>query len=144
MASNKSRSEQTNQVGWSAPPATAATTALQGMVNQGVDYSTPIRNAYARAEQNLSKSYQSPLGAYTTADVRDRALRSQKSDLQQSMGIDLSNAAQENAQGQFQRQATVAGLTAPQMYNSKSINEQKFAMGDFLGMAFGGASSALM
>jgi len=140
MASNKSRTE--NEVSWSTPPPTAATTALQGMVNQGVDYSTPIRNAYARAEQNLSKSYQSPLGAYTTADVRDRALRSQKSDLHQSRGIDLSNAAQENAQGQFGRQATVAGLTAPQMYNS--AQSQKFTAGDFLGMAFGGASSALM
>jgi hypothetical protein len=140
MASNKSRSE--NEVSWSTPPATQATTNLQGLVDKGADFSTPIRNAYARAEQNLSKSYQSPLGAYTTADVRDRALRSQKSDLQQSMGLDLSNAAQENAQGQFQRQATVAGLTAPQMYNS--AQSQKFTAGDFLGMAFGGASSALM
>lgn len=130
MASNKSK--QTNQVSWSAPPATQATTNLQAMVDKGVDYATPIRNAYARAEQNYDRSYKNPLGAYTTADVRDKSIRANHNQMQQELGLDLSNAAQQNAQGQFQRQATVAGLTAPQMYQSGS--SQKFTAGDALGM----------
>lgn len=135
------KTTQETTPGWSAPPPTAATTALQGMVNQGVDYSTPIRNAYARAEQNLKKSYQSPLGAYTTADVRDRALRSQQSDMHQSMGLDLSAAAQDSAQGQFNRQATVAGLTAPQMYNAKQVTTQRDPWGTAMGI--GGLATSL-
>lgn len=139
MSSSKNR--QVNKVNWSTPPPTQATTALQGMVDQGADYTTPIRNAYARAEQGLSHSYQNPLGAYTTADVRDKSLRQQNTNLNQQMGMDLATAAQENAQGRFNRQATVAGLTAPQMYNSES--RQAFTAGDYLGMAFGGGSAAL-
>lgn len=139
MSSSKSRQE--NQVSWSTPPPTQATTNLQGLVNQGVDYSTPIRNSYARAEQNLNRSYTNPLGAYTSADVRDKSLRTQNADLHQNMGLDLANAAQENAQGQFNRQATVAGLTQPISYTSSS--RQPFTAGDFLGLGFSGASSAL-
>jgi len=134
---------QTNQVGWSAPPPTQATTNLQGLVDKGPDYTTPIRNAYGRAEHELSHSYQSPLGAYTTADVRDKSLRSQNSDLQQSMGLDLSNAAQENAQGQFNRQATVAGLTAPQMYNSSSKSVSPYSMME-IGSGIAGMGGSLL
>ncbi len=143
MASNKSSTTQTNSPGFATPPPTAATTALQGMVNQGPDYSTPIRNAYGRAEQNLSKSYSNPLGAYTTADVKDKAMRSQMSDLEQSKGLDLSNAAQQNAQGQFSRQATVAGLTAPQMYNAQSKSVTPWSFGDTLGVGTSLGGSAL-
>jgi len=143
MASNKSKTIQDNTLGWGTPPPTHATEALQGMVDNGVDYSTPIRNAYGRAEQNLSHSYQNPLGAYTTADVMDKSLRSQNSDLMQSEGLDLSNAAQQNAQGQFNRQAAVAGLTAPQAYNAKQVTTVPFQAGDALGIGFGAANAAL-
>ncbi len=140
---NKAKSTQTNQVAWATPPPTQASTNLQTLVDKGgPDYTTGIRNAYARAEQNLSHSYQNPLGAYTTADVRDKAQRSQYNDLQQSMGLDLSNAAQQNAEGQFNRQATVAGLSNPQLYNSQSQNVQKWTTGDSLSLAssLGGAA----
>ena len=139
MASNKSA--QTNTVAYATPPPTQATTNLQNMVNTGADYATPLRNQYARAEQDLSHSYNNPLGAYTTADVKDKSLRSQKLDLNQNLGMALSDAAQQNAQGQFQRQATVAGLTAPQLYNSGS--QQKWTGTDTLGLLTGGATGAL-
>lgn len=129
---------------WSAPPPTQATANLQAQVDKGgPDYSTPIRNSYARAEQNLSHSYNSPLGAYTTADVRDKAQRSQYQDLEQNMGLDLSSAAQQNADSQFNRQATVAGLTAPRLYNSQSVNTQPFTGGDALSLGVGGLTGAL-
>jgi len=128
------KTKQTNTPGWSAPPATQATTNLQSMVDTPVDYATPIRNSYARAEQSLNKSYQNPLGAYTTADVKDKAMRSQRKDLFQSMGLDLSNAAQQSAADKFGRQATVAGFTRPQMYNASSTQSSNFGLGDALGL----------
>ncbi len=140
MASDKAK--QTNQVAWSAPPPTAATTALQGMVDSsGVDYQTPIRNSYARAQQQLSHSYNNPLGSYTTADVKEKSMRSQKMDLEQNMGMDLSEAGQQNNQGRFNRQAVVAGLTQPQMYNSSS--SQKFTAGDAMAAGFSAGGSIL-
>ena len=115
---SKKKTTQTNTVGSWTPPTTQAVTNLQSQADQGADFSTPIRSSYARSEQALSRSYSNPLGAYTTADVRDKSMRSQKADLFQNMGIDLGNAAQQNAEGKFGRQATVAGFTQPQMYNS--------------------------
>lgn len=136
MSSSKSKTE--NQVSWSAPPSTQATTNLQNMVNTPVNYETPIRNAYARADQNLQHSYANPLGGYTTADVKDKSLRSQQRDMSQSLGMDLSDAAQHTAGDQFHRQEVVAGLTAPQMYQSGS--RQPFTAGDVTGMVFSGLS----
>ena len=130
IGSNKGKT--VNTPGWSAPPSTVATTNLQNMVNNPVDFSVPIRNSYARAEQTRHRSYQSPLGAYTTADVRDKSLREQDQAANQSLGLDLSNAAQESSQNQFNRQATVAGLTAPQFYNASS--SQKWTGGDTAGL----------
>ncbi len=136
MATNKSKTIQENTLGWSAPPETADVGTLRGMVNGG-DYATPIRNQYARAEQDLSRSYNNPMGAFTSADVRDKSMRSQKLDMQQSLGMDLADAAQENANARFNRQATVTGLTAPQSYNARSTNSQPFTGGDGVQIATG-------
>jgi len=116
---SKNTEVQTNTPGWSVAPETADIGTLRGMVPGG-DYKTPIRNQYARAEQDLSRSYNNPMGAFTSADVRDKSMRSQKLDMQQSLGMDLANAEQENANATFNRQATVSGLTAPQFYNAQS------------------------
>jgi len=129
---------QTNTPGWSAPPETADVGTLRGLVNGG-DYATPIRNQYARAEQDLSRSYNNPLGAYTSADVRDKSMRSQKLDMQQSLGMDLANAAQENANAKFNRQATVARLTSPQFYNAQSKETNPFTIWDGIGLGLGTA-----
>ena len=126
------KSKQVNQVGWSSPPPTAATTALQGLVDQGPSYQTPIRNAYAREEQKYNQSFKNPLSAYTTADVRDKSIREHGQMQQQNLGLDLSNAAQQEAQAKFGRQATVAGLTSPHLYQSGS--SQPFTGGDALGL----------
>jgi hypothetical protein len=137
---------QENKVAFATPPPTQATTNLQSMVDKPVDYATPIRNQYARAKTRLSNSYNSPLGAYTTADVRDKQLREQNSDMDQSLGMDLGNAAQQSASDQFNRQATVAGLTAPQMYNASSTSTVHDPWGTALGLlgGIGAAGSSLM
>ena len=138
ISTNKSKAVQTNTPGWSTAPETADIGALRGMVGGG-DYQTPIRNQYARAEKQMSESYNNPLGAYTTADVRDKSIREQKLDMQQSLGMDLSNAAQQNADAKFNRQATVAGMTAPQFYMAQHTKENKMVPMDWVNMALGTA-----
>lgn len=131
-------------------PQTDQEKKLEGMVGQS-DYATPIRNTYARAQQNLSRSYNNPLGGYTTADVRDKASRQQGMELGQSEAAALGNAAQQNQQAAFGQQATVAGLMQPQFYNQSSTttgssqgeNASKFTGGDFLGMGLGAGSNLL-
>ena len=135
------KSKQVNQVAWTQPPPTQATTNLQSMVDKPVDYATVIRNQFARAEDNNARTYNNPLGAYTTADVRDKSIRAFNQSNQQNLGMALGNAAQNQSQNQFNRQATVAGLTAPQLYNASS--SQKFTGGDAVGLAAGGLSSLL-
>lgn len=139
MATNKSKVN--HQVSWSAPPSTPDTTKLQGMASTGYDYATPLRNQYARAEQDLSRSYNNPLGAYTTADVRDKTKRAQNQSMSQNLGMDLANAAQQSNASLFGQQATVAGLTAPRMYNSSSSSP--FTGGDALNIGLQGAMGAL-
>lgn len=136
------KTTQTNTPGWSAPPRTQEVSNLQGLVDQGADYSTPIRNAYARAEQQNTRSYNNPLGAFTTADVRDKSMRAQNANFNQNMGIDLANAAQSNADSKFNKQAAVAGLTQPTMYNAKSVQKFSDPLGSALQIGQAGSSSA--
>ena len=142
----KKKTTTTNQVAFAAPPETADTSALRNAAQTNVDFSTPIRNAYARAKQQNDATYANPLGAYTTADVRDKSLRTQNANFNQSMGLDLSNAAQQNAQGQFGRLATVAGMTRPQMYNSggtQTVSDPMGTIGQIGSKASGAAMMAM-
>lgn len=140
---NKSKQVTQNTPGFATPPATQATTNLQNLVDTPTDFATPIRNNYARAEQNLNRSYNNPLGSYTTADVRDKSSRASHLDLQQNLGLDLSNAAQQSSADKFNRQATVAGLTSPKFYNAQSSTSQPWTTGDSLGLASSVGSSLL-
>ena len=134
MATNKSK--QKNNYGYSTPPPTQATINLQKMVDKPVDYATPIRNQYSRAEQVFNRSFKNPLGAHTTADVRDKSIRANQLSQLQNLGMDLSEAAQMSSQNQFGRQATVAGLTSPVHYIKSQ--SQPFTGGDVASMAVNG------
>lgn len=106
------------------------------MVGQS-DFGVPIRAQFDRARQDLSNSYINPLGAYTTPDVRDKAMREQNFNLDQGQAVALGNAANQNQQNAFGQQATVAGLTAPVSYNSGSTKSDKWTGGDTLSTGLG-------
>lgn len=111
-----------------------------------VDFATPLRNQYARAERDLDRSYRSPLGAYTTADVEEKAKRAQKFDLKQNLGSDLASAALQSQQNAFGQQASVAQLTQPRLYQSGSTSTQSDPWGTALSigsLGLGAASGAL-
>lgn len=134
--------KQTNTPGWTTPQDTQDIKDLRNIAHESPDYSPPIRNAYARSEQSLDRSYNNPLGGYTTADVRDKSMRAQKKDLYQNMGIDLANAAQTNADSKFGRHATVAGLTRPVNYTAESVSKTSDPMGMIMGLGQMGATVA--
>lgn len=136
------KTKQTNTVAWSNPPATAATTALQGMVGQGTDYATPLRSAYAREKVSYDKSFNNPLGGLSTATIRDNSKRAHGAEMGQRLGMDLANAAQRSQAAQFGQQATVAGLTSPQMYQSGSTTKQSDPFG--MAMALGGLGTSAL
>lgn len=147
MATNKQNTAQTqtNTPAWSMVPETPAITSLQGMVGK-TDYATPIRNSYARVQQENERIASNPLGSYTTAHVRDAQRKETNERLNQNMGMDLSNAAMQNQQNTFNQQGTVAGLTRPQFYNASSTGtgQDKFAGGDWLNLALGAGTGALL
>lgn len=136
------KTKTTNTPGWTAPPRTQEVSNLQSMVDTPADFATPIRNAYARSEQSLNRSYNNPLGAHTTADVRDKSMRATKQDMYQNMGMDLANAAQQSADSRFGRQATVAGFTQPQNYTAQSVQKTSDPMGMIMGLGQMGATVA--
>ncbi len=70
----------------------------------------------------------------------DKTQREQNSAAQQNLGLDLSNAAQQSAGDQFNRQATVAGLTQPRMYGSQSTKTDNMTPLDWVGMGTNVAS----
>lgn len=67
-------------------------------------------------------------------------MREQNSNLMQSEGSALGDAAMQNQQNAFNQQSTVAGLMQPHFYMQKTQNENKFAAGDYVNMALGAAS----
>ncbi len=142
IPTNKSKQTTQNTPGFATPPATPSSTALQGMVGK-VDFSSPIRNSYARAEQQYNRSYKNPLGAYTTADVRDKAIRANTNEMNQNMGLDLSNAAMESQQNAFNQQSQVASLLQPRFYNASSTSSQPYTAGDAIGIGSSVASGLL-
>ena len=137
---NKKSQTTTNTPGWSMVPDTADMSALRGLRDQGGDFATPLRNQYARAEQKMSNSYNNPLGAYTTADVRDKSMREQSEAMSQNMGIDLANAEQQNAQNKFGRYAQIAGMSSPQFYMQSQKQTQPFGLWDGIGLGVGTAA----
>ena len=143
--SSKSKTTSTATHGYYTPPPTQATTNLQSMVDTPTDYSTPIRNAYGRAEQQTNRSYNNPLGAYTTQDVRDKSVREMKQTMGQNLGLDLSNAAQQSASDKFTRQSTVAGLTQPNFAQTggTQVSQQPFNWMGLIQAGAGVGSAAL-
>lgn len=107
------------------------------------DFATPIRNQYARAEENYGRSFNNPLGAYTTADQRDKSKREHGDEMQQHLGMDLADAAMQNQQNSFNQQSVLASLTQPRFYNQSSTSSSPFTGGDAIGLGASVGSSLL-
>jgi hypothetical protein len=139
----KQKQTTTQNHTYMTPPPTAATTNLQSMVDSPVDYATPIRSTYSRARKESDRSYDNPLGAFTTADVKDKSKRAANFNLSQSESMDLANAAQQSGADKFNRQATVAGLTNPQLVNSgsSSVTSTPFNWGGLITGGIGAGAS---
>lgn len=144
--SSKTKTTQTNTHGYMNPPSTTATTNLQAMVNEPVDYSTPIRAAYGKAENQANRTFNNPQGGYTTQAVRDSQQHENQQMMSQNMGIDLANAAQQSSGDKFNRQATVAQFTNPNLVQTGGTSETRtpFNWMSLAQMGAGAGSAALM
>lgn len=90
-------------------PDIAAFRDYKETIDPSVDYS------YARRQKDIKSSFNNPLGAFTSAGVRDASLRSNLGDLEQSYG-QQRRVAYNDMQGRTAaRKADLAALTAPRL-----------------------------
>jgi hypothetical protein len=107
----------TNTVGWTAPPDTADIEALRQM-QFTADPRIPY--AFAHERQHAQDSYANTLGGYSTPQLQQAALNAHNQDSAQMES--QAHAEDEHARQamEFGKRSTVAGLTAPRLYNSGS------------------------
>lgn len=119
-----------NVFDWLQMPDTQDINNLRGFqeeIDPSIDYS------FARRNTDLEKSFQNPLGAYTTSAIRDATLRSEKGDLEQDYGQARRQAYNDMQGRTAQRRALLANLTAPQLRQTAATgtNDQTSESGGF-------------
>lgn len=76
------------------------------------------------AKRRLENSYNNPLGGYTTPQIRDAQLRSGERSIDEQAGME-SRAGQYDVNNQtFQKNAYLAGLTAPPLVQTGTSGTQ--------------------
>jgi len=118
---------------------TPATDKLQTMVQQGSDPSIPY--SYAQRREDYNNTFQNPLGAATSPAVRDAANRVGGMRMSQDENNAIQTSNYRNNQAGFDRQATVAGLTAPQYAQTGSTGSS--TQSSFNPMSIIGAGASL-
>ena len=145
MGKRKQTTQQSNSFSYFTPPPTADVTALREMK---VTADTSIPFNYAKQREEMQNSYRAPLGSYTSPAVQEA--------LQRSAGRALAQdeaQAQMNSQAQadninFGRQATIAGMTAPQFAQTGGTQTQTQSggmgfLGQLLNTGIGAAGTAI-
>lgn len=108
---------QANTFGWETPPDTADVQALRSHQFQ-VD--PTIGHRVGGAIRRMQDSFQSPLGGYTTPQMRDAIQRTQERELLQEGGAQFRAGQYDVNNQQFGQKAAVAGMTAPRMVQKTS------------------------
>lgn len=107
-----SSNQTANSYGWQANPGSADIDKLR---NAKFEIDPGLAAQYGRQRRDLQSSFQQPTGAFLSPQVRDAQLRSG----QERLGRDEAQASREGAYDvnrlNFGRDATVAGMTAPQL-----------------------------
>lgn len=125
------------------PPETKDIEALRGMkatIDPSISYN------FANLRREYENSFNNPLGGYTTPHVRDQSVRANNERLSQAQSQAMQEGQYAADNANYGRQATVAGMTAPQMVQSGGTTTQS---GGFwsgllttaLGAGIGGAAA---
>jgi hypothetical protein len=110
--------EYKNSYGWEQSPITPQMQAVLDMSNQATKVDPSIQHRYAAAEEDLNRSYMDPYGAYTTPDVREKALRSQKAKLFTERDKSMREGYADADNQTYARRVGAAAMTAPQMVST--------------------------
>ena len=102
----------TNTYDWMTPPDTADIEAMRGF-QFTADPRVPF--TYAKARQNIGETYANPLGAYSTAGLRDAQTRASYEDLAQQEGQALREENYSRQGLEYAKRADVASMTQPRL-----------------------------
>ena len=109
--------------------------ALEGM-KASVDTSIPFN--FANQREQLTNSYQNPMGAYTSPAVRDALQRSGGQGLAQQEAQAQQNSQNYANDTNYGRAASYAAMTAPKFVQTGGTSTQTQS-GGLLGELLGGA-----
>lgn len=143
MGSSKTTTT-TNTYGHQMMPTTPEMTRTQEIADKLRDKINPmIRGNFAAARRNLKDSFTNPLGAHTTAAIRDATIRSGNQELDQQENLALSNAEFQANQADWERSMGMAQLTKPQLVQTGGTQTQSGGfLGDLALGLVGGAAQA--
>jgi hypothetical protein len=140
MGGRKTKTTSTNTYSQIAPQTTQAQTNAESAAQRLRTMIDPtIRKYYGDAERALDESFNNPLGAYTTAAVRDNSLRAAKFDLNQAKAEALAGAEYSAGQGDFANQMALAQLTQPRIVQTGGTQVQQQSGGLLQGIIGGAA-----
>ena len=109
-------------------------------MSKHADFTTPILGVYGNAERDLDHQiFESDL----PEGVQERVKNAQMFNLAQSKGQALANAAAQEHAAKTGSTATLAGLTNPQLVNSRSTTVEPFNWGGLATAGLMGAGTAM-
>lgn len=99
-----------------------------------------IGHRFAMLKENVGNTFHNPLGAYTTADVRDKQVRSTERAIDQEEGAAKRASVYDANQQNNARKLALAGLTAPQLVQTGGTGTSQQS-GGLAQALIGGAAS---
>lgn len=134
---SKKTSTTENAYDWKFTPDTADISALRGFQPQA-DPSTPYR--FGRQRQDFLRTFQNPMGSYTTPELREQMQRGGL----ESIGQQEQQAMRENQYDlnriNLAKHEGLAQLTSPRLVQTKGTSIEKGG-GGLLGSIIGGAAT---
>lgn len=117
----KKKTTQTNTYSHVAPPETADVSALRNM-KATADPSIPFQ--YAKMKQSMENSYRNPLGSATNPATMEAMSRATSQGLAQDQAQAQRESQFQADQANYNRQAAIAGMTAPQLVQTGGTQTQ--------------------
>lgn len=100
----------------------ASSPDIDTLRNTKFDIDPGLSAEYGKARSDLNKSFQQPLGAYLSPQVRDAQLRSGNERLNRDEAQAMRQGQYDVNNQKFGRDVTVAGLTAPPLVQAGSTS----------------------
>lgn len=132
--------EQKQEYGFMEKPQTADYQAFKGFTPMA-DPTTQYR--FGAAKRDLMQTYQNPMGAFTTPEMREQMTRSGLGELGQQEGQAYREQAYDQNRLKMAQLESLMNYSSPQMVNTKTsgFNSQPKQGSGFLGSLIQGAAT---